>query len=263
MAARGSTRNPDGRERSSAVPACRRRPALAAFSRTADQATSRRRPNSAVSRAVRSRLRSAHRPEERSSLSVLTARCSACVAGEREPLTPAGVIGVVREHHHAAGHTLRLPQSGDRVRPVMDGADRHRGAEGLVLERQTLRSGGHARRRTRGRCARRAADGPHLQMLLRRRPVPHRPCLQFPAGLVRGRSAAGPAAAEVAARAPAAGPGPVGTAGQRATLSGAATRSSRRARPSQSPGTVTANAPAAIAVRRRAAGPAPAIRSAR
>src|SRR5438093_7822868 len=41
------------------------------------QVTSRRRPSSAASRATRSRLRSAHRPETRSSLRLRTARCSA------------------------------------------------------------------------------------------------------------------------------------------------------------------------------------------
>jgi hypothetical protein len=40
------------------------------------QATSRRRPSSAASRAARSRLRSAHRPETRSSRRRRTARCS-------------------------------------------------------------------------------------------------------------------------------------------------------------------------------------------
>ena len=69
------------------------------------------------------------------------------VAGQPEPLTPSGVIGVVGEHHHAAGHPSHLPQPGDRVRPMMNGADRHRGIEGLVRERQAFRGGGHARRR--------------------------------------------------------------------------------------------------------------------
>ena len=41
------------------------------------QVTSRRRPSSAASRATRSRLRSAHRPETRSSRRLRTARCSA------------------------------------------------------------------------------------------------------------------------------------------------------------------------------------------
>jgi hypothetical protein len=40
------------------------------------QVTSRRRPSSAASRATRSRLRSAHRPETRSSRRLRTARCS-------------------------------------------------------------------------------------------------------------------------------------------------------------------------------------------
>ena len=180
------------------------------------QATRRRRPSSAASRPTRSRLRSAHRPEARSSRRLRTARCSACgptlrphryraahvfvqvrlgpapvgleeavsavprdehrlrpgpdragqlgqrgpagekagelgqvVAGEPEPVTPAGVAGVVREHHHAAGHAPHLAQPGDRVLPVMNGGDGHRGVEGPVRERQALRGGGHARRRAR------------------------------------------------------------------------------------------------------------------
>ena len=42
------------------------------------QATSRRRPSSAASRSMRSRLRSVHRPEARSSRRRCTARCPAC-----------------------------------------------------------------------------------------------------------------------------------------------------------------------------------------
>lgn len=185
------------------------------------QATSRRRPSSAASRATRSRLRSAHRPEERSSRSLFTARCSASgptlvhtdtarrtcssryasgrrqcaskkpsaqshgistgsalppiawvrsasegqstrrpvdekvsefrqvVAREPEPLKPPGATGVVCEHHHAAGHAPHLAQARDRVLPVMHRTEGHRGVEGPVLERETLRSGGHARRRAR------------------------------------------------------------------------------------------------------------------
>ena len=68
------------------------------------------------------------------------------VAGQPEPATPSGVTGVVREHHHAASHAPHLAQAGDRVRPVMNGGERHRGVEGLVLERKALRGGSHARR---------------------------------------------------------------------------------------------------------------------
>jgi hypothetical protein len=58
-----------------------RRPTLTSCERSrnphlAVQAISRRRPSSAASRATRSRLRSAHRPETRSSRRLRTARCS-------------------------------------------------------------------------------------------------------------------------------------------------------------------------------------------
>ena len=81
------------------------------------------------------------------------------VTGEPEPPAPGEFTGVVGEHHHAAGHALHLAQPGDRVLPVVDGAEGHRGVEGLVGERQALRGGGHARRRALGRCARMTADG--------------------------------------------------------------------------------------------------------
>ena len=72
------------------------------------------------------------------------------VTSEPEPATPAPVTGVAREHHHAASHAPQLAQAGDRVLPVMNGGKSHRGVEGLVLERQALRGGGHARRRACG-----------------------------------------------------------------------------------------------------------------
>src|SRR5215831_9188246 len=68
------------------------------------------------------------------------------VTSKPEPATPSGVTGVVREHHHAASHAPHLAQPGDRVLPVMDGGHSHRGVEGLVLEREALRGGSHARR---------------------------------------------------------------------------------------------------------------------
>ncbi len=72
------------------------------------------------------------------------------VAGEPEPVHPSGFVGVEREHHHAAGHAPHLAQPRRDISPVVHGGDRHRGVEGLVLERQLLRGGVHARRRTRG-----------------------------------------------------------------------------------------------------------------
>jgi riboflavin biosynthesis pyrimidine reductase len=72
------------------------------------------------------------------------------VASEPEPAMPSGVTGVEGEHHHAASHAPHLAQPGDRVPPVMNGADCHRGVEGLVLEREALRGGSHARRRACG-----------------------------------------------------------------------------------------------------------------
>ena len=74
-------------------------------------------------------------------------RLGQVVAGEPEPPAPGEFAGVVGEHHHAAGHAPHLTQPGDRVLPVGDGAEGHRGVEGLVLERQVFRGGGHARRR--------------------------------------------------------------------------------------------------------------------
>jgi len=59
-------------------PAARRQPAVNLYPVYGGvQVTSRRRPSSAASRATRSRLRSAHRPETRSSRRLRTARCSA------------------------------------------------------------------------------------------------------------------------------------------------------------------------------------------
>src|SRR5439155_17838698 len=66
------------------------------------------------------------------------------VASEPEPTKPSAVTAVVREHHHAASHAPHLAQSRDRVPPVMNGAKRHRGVEGLVLERKALRDSSHA-----------------------------------------------------------------------------------------------------------------------
>ncbi len=80
------------------------------------------------------------------------------VAGEPEPPALGESAGVVGEHHHAAGHAPYLAQPGDRVLPMGDGAEGHRGVEGLVLERQALRGGGHARCRAPGRGARITAD---------------------------------------------------------------------------------------------------------
>jgi hypothetical protein len=61
----------------------------------------------------------------------------------------ARVTGVAREHHHAAGNAPHLAQPGDRVLPVMNGANSHRGVEGLVIERQVLGRSSQARRRVR------------------------------------------------------------------------------------------------------------------
>src|SRR5215467_3751951 len=72
------------------------------------------------------------------------------VTSKPEPATPSGVTGVVREHHHATGHAPHLAQALDRVLPVMNGGNSHRGVEGLVLERKALRGGSHARRRACG-----------------------------------------------------------------------------------------------------------------
>src|SRR5215471_15887610 len=68
------------------------------------------------------------------------------VTSKPETTTPSGVTGIVREHHHAASHTPHLTQPGGRVLPVMNGGNSHRGVEGLVLEREALRGGSHARR---------------------------------------------------------------------------------------------------------------------
>src|ERR1035438_3935137 len=72
------------------------------------------------------------------------------VASKPEPATPSGVTGIEREHHYAASHAPHLAQPGDRVLPVMNGGKSHRGVEGLVLEREALRGGNHARRRACG-----------------------------------------------------------------------------------------------------------------
>ena len=61
-------------------------------------------------------------------------------------MKPSGVSAVVRESPHAASHPLHLAKAGDRVRPVMNGGERHRDIEGLVGERQGRRIGGHATR---------------------------------------------------------------------------------------------------------------------
>ena len=71
------------------------------------------------------------------------------VAAQPERMKPAGVRVVVREHHHPAGHPLHLPQPGQRVSPVVNGGEGHRGVERLILERKALGVGGHARRRPR------------------------------------------------------------------------------------------------------------------
>ncbi|MFC4899839.1 hypothetical protein ACFQVD_36275 [Streptosporangium amethystogenes subsp. fukuiense] len=71
------------------------------------------------------------------------------VASEPEPMTPSDVTGVVREHHHAASDPPHLAQAGDRVLPVMNGGNRHRGVEGPVVERQALGGSDQARRRVR------------------------------------------------------------------------------------------------------------------
>ncbi len=62
-------------------------------------------------------------------------------------MTQYGLTSVEREHHHAARHAPHLAQPGDRVPPVVNGGDGHRGVEGPVRERKALRDGGHARRR--------------------------------------------------------------------------------------------------------------------
>ena len=61
-----------------------------------------------------------------------------------------GVAGVVGERHHAASDAPHLAQARDRVPPVIDSGKSHRRVERLVLEREALRDGGHARRRSRG-----------------------------------------------------------------------------------------------------------------
>jgi hypothetical protein len=54
----------------------------------------------------------------------------------------------VGEYHDPAGDPLHLAQPGDRVLPVMNRGDGHRGVEGLVSERQVLRYSGDAGRGT-------------------------------------------------------------------------------------------------------------------
>ena len=61
----------------------------------------------------------------------------------------ARVTGVEEEHDDATSDAPHLAQPGDRVLPMMNGAHRHRGVEGLVVERQVLRGSGQARRRVR------------------------------------------------------------------------------------------------------------------
>ena len=72
------------------------------------------------------------------------------VTGEPEPPAPGELASIEGEHHHPAGHAPHLAQPGDRILPVRDGAEGHRGIEGLVGERQALRRGGRARRRAPG-----------------------------------------------------------------------------------------------------------------
>src|SRR5262249_10648192 len=60
------------------------------------------------------------------------------VASKPEPTTPSGVTGVEREDHYAASHAPHLAQARDRVLPVMDGGNSHRGVKGLVLEGKAL-----------------------------------------------------------------------------------------------------------------------------
>jgi hypothetical protein len=75
------------------------------------------------------------------------------VASQPEPIRVTGVERehhLEREHHHAANDAPHLAQAGNRVLPVMNGANSHRGVEGLVLERKALRGGSHARRRACG-----------------------------------------------------------------------------------------------------------------
>ena len=62
---------------------------------------------------------------------------------------PSRVTGVEQEDHHAASDPPHLAQTGDRILPVMNGANRHRGVEGLVVERQAFGRSGQARRRGR------------------------------------------------------------------------------------------------------------------
>src|SRR5215469_3377823 len=61
------------------------------------------------------------------------------IASQPEPTTPCGLTAVEREHHHAACHAPHLAQARDRVLPMMNGGNSHRGVEGLVLERKALR----------------------------------------------------------------------------------------------------------------------------
>ena len=61
------------------------------------------------------------------------------------------VTGVEQEHHHPPSDPPHLAQAGDGVAPVVDGAHRHGGVEGLVVERQGL-----GRSRQARRCVRRA-----------------------------------------------------------------------------------------------------------
>src|SRR6185503_12691299 len=53
------------------------------------------------------------------------------VASQPEAMEPAGITGVVREHDDSTSDTAHLTQACDRVRPVMNGGERHRSVEGL------------------------------------------------------------------------------------------------------------------------------------
>jgi hypothetical protein len=54
------------------------------------------------------------------------------------------------ERANSVSDAAHLAQTRERVLPVIDGGESHRGVEGLVLERKAFRDGVHARRCTFG-----------------------------------------------------------------------------------------------------------------
>lgn len=63
------------------------------------------------------------------------------VASQPKLLMPALIVGVTGEHHHATSNSLHLAKARNRVLPMMDSGERHRGVEGLVCERKALSYG--------------------------------------------------------------------------------------------------------------------------